>query len=74
MSAGQVLTVRLGKELSEKINELSKETDRPKSWIIKKALESYLEDFEDAEVALHRLGDKNDVELTVDEVRRELGL
>jgi RHH-type rel operon transcriptional repressor/antitoxin RelB len=53
---------------------VAKETDRPRSYIIQKALESYLEDFADLQIALDRLRDKGDSLVTSAEMRKSLGL
>ncbi len=42
-----MITVRLPKELEEKLEQLAKKEERSKSYIIRKALEEYLEDYED---------------------------
>lgn len=68
------ISVRLSKELTEKLDIIAKETDRPRSYIIKKALESYIEDFADLQIALDRLMDKNDTVISGKELRKSLGL
>ena len=42
MSTG--VSVRLPKELAEQLDSIAEETERPRSYIIQKALESYIED------------------------------
>ena len=42
-----MITVRLPKELEEKLNQLAIEEERPKSYFVRKALEEYLADYED---------------------------
>ena len=54
------ISVRLPKELSEQLESIAKETERPRSFIIQKALEYYIEDYADLQVALDRLHDKTD--------------
>ncbi|PIU45101.1 MAG: DNA-binding protein, partial [Ignavibacteriales bacterium CG07_land_8_20_14_0_80_59_12] len=39
------ISVRLPNELSEQLESIAKETERPRSFIIQKALESYIEDY-----------------------------
>jgi RHH-type rel operon transcriptional repressor/antitoxin RelB len=41
------ISVRLPRELAERLNDVAMETERPRSFIIQKALESYLEDYAD---------------------------
>lgn len=68
------ISIRLPDELAKQLKEVAKETDRPRSYIIQKALESYLEDIADLQIALDRLRDKSDSLVTSAEMRKSLGL
>jgi len=68
------ISVRLPKELSEQLESIAKETERPRSFIIQKALESYIEDYADLQVAFDRLHDKTDPVVSGKELRKSLGL
>jgi RHH-type transcriptional regulator, rel operon repressor / antitoxin RelB len=68
------ISVRLPKELADRLDGVAKETERPRSFIIQKALESYIEDFADLQIALDRLHDKRDVLVSFKEMRKSLGL
>ena len=68
------ISVRLPKELSEQLESIARETERPRSFIIQKALESYIEDYADLQVALDRLHDKTDPIVSGKELRKSLGL
>jgi RHH-type rel operon transcriptional repressor/antitoxin RelB len=68
------ISVRLPKELSEQLDNIAKETERPRSYIIQKALESYIDDYADLQVALDRLHDKTNPIVTSKELRKSLGL
>jgi len=68
------ISVRLPKELAEQLDCIAKETERPRSFIIQKALESYIEDFSDLQVALDRLHDKSDPIISGKEMRKSLGI
>jgi RHH-type rel operon transcriptional repressor/antitoxin RelB len=68
------ISIRLPDELAEHLKGIAKETDRPRSYIIQKAIEVYLEDYSDLQVALDRLRDKTDVVITSKELRKSLGL
>jgi len=68
------ISVRLPKELAEQLDDIAKETERPRSFIILKALESYMEDYADLQVALDRLHDKTDPIISGKELRKSLGL
>lgn len=54
------VSVRLPEDVAKRLDELSKSLDRPKTYIVTKALREYLEEYEDYLIALHRLNDKND--------------
>lgn len=68
------ISVRIPKELVSQLDSIAKETERPRSFIIQKALESYIEDFADLQIALDRLHDKGDEILSSKEMRKSLGL
>ena len=67
-------SVRLSPETAKRLDRLSKTIDRPKSQLINKALEEYLEEYEDYLIAIGRLNDKNDRIITEKDLRRKLGL
>jgi len=68
------ISIRLPKALADQIDSIAKETERPRSYIIQKALESYIEDYADLQVALDRLHDKTDQVISGKELRKDLGL
>ena len=68
------ISVRLTKELAEQLDSIAKETERSRSFIVQKALESSVEDFADLQVALDRLHDKTDTIVSGKEIRKSLGL
>jgi RHH-type rel operon transcriptional repressor/antitoxin RelB len=68
------ISIRLSKVLADQIDSIAKETERPRSFIIQKALESYMEDYADLQVALDRLHDKTDPIISGKELRKSLGL
>ena len=53
---------------------LAKATGRSKSYYAKKAIEEYLEEREDYLLAISRLEDPTDEVISLDEIRRRLGL
>lgn len=69
-----VQSVRLPEEIAEKLETLAKETRRSKSSFVVEALELYLADREDLEIALARLRDPGAEWVDHEEVKRELGL
>jgi RHH-type rel operon transcriptional repressor/antitoxin RelB len=68
------ISVRLPKALADHLDSIAKETERPRSYIIQKALESYIEDYADLQVALDRLHDKTDPVISRKELRKSLGV
>jgi len=60
--------------MADSLKSLSETIDRPKAYIIKKALQAYLEDYSDYLIAQERLNDKNDNVVSCDEMRVLLGL
>ena len=68
------LSVRLPEKLATALDKVSKETERPKSFHIQKALEMYFEERADLQIALDRLNDPTDPIITFDEMRDQIGL
>jgi RHH-type rel operon transcriptional repressor/antitoxin RelB len=68
------ISVRLPKDLAEQLDAVAEETERPRSYIIQKAIESYIEDYADLQVALDRLHDRADPIISGQELRKSLGL
>jgi RHH-type rel operon transcriptional repressor/antitoxin RelB len=56
----EAVSVRLPEDIARRLDELSKSLDRPRTYIVTKALREYLEEYEDYLIALHRLHDKDD--------------
>ncbi|MCL4518379.1 MAG: ribbon-helix-helix protein, CopG family [Thaumarchaeota archaeon] len=67
-------SVRLSSATARRLDRLAKAIDKPKSQLINKALEEYLEEYEDYLIALDRLNDKNDRIISGKEMRKKLGL
>ena len=68
------ISVRLPDDLAKQLDGIADETDRPRSYVIQKALESYLEDYADLQIALDRLHDRSDPAISGKELRKKLGL
>ena len=69
-----VLSLRLDPKLDRKLQHLSDDAERPKSYFVKKALELYLEEYEDYLVAMARRADQHDEVLSLGRMRKSLGL
>lgn len=68
------ISIRIPEELASKLDEIARETERPKSFHVQKALEVYLNELADLQVALDRLHDTSDPVISIDDMRSELGL
>ncbi|MEF9426728.1 MAG: ribbon-helix-helix domain-containing protein [Candidatus Mariimomonas ferrooxydans] len=68
------LSVRIPGELASKLSEIAKETERSKSFHIQKALESYLNEIADLQVAYDRLHDTTDSIISITDLRNDLEL
>ncbi len=67
------VSVRLLESMVKALDELATATERSKTYLIRKALEAYLEDYADYQVALDRLRDKDDPVISAAELRKRLG-
>jgi len=63
------VSIRLPEDVARRLDQLAKSLDRPKTYIVTKALREYLEEYEDYLVALQRLRDKDDRLVSEKELR-----
>jgi len=68
------ISVRLPEEVARALEDLAKTTERPKTFLILKALESYLAEYADYQIALERLRNKDDAVISGAELRKRLGI
>lgn len=68
------ISVRLPKVIADQLSSIAEETERPRSYIIQKALEAYIDDYADLQVALDRLHNKTDPVVSGKDLRKSLGL
>ena len=66
------VSLRLSDEMVEQLNDIANSIDRSKSFLIKKAIEQYLEEYADYQIALDRLNDKDDEIISSKEMRKLL--
>ena len=69
-----MIAIRLDDVLNERLEEISKKLERSKSFIIRKGIESYLEELEDAQDALNILNDPTTKWLDYDGAKKKLDL
>lgn len=67
--AMQNISATIDSDLLKRLNEVVKASERGRSWLIAKAIEFYLEELEDAEIAKGRLKEDR---LTPAELKKEL--
>ena len=68
------ISVRLSDSVAEKLSHTAKESERSRSFVVQKAVETYLDDFADFQVSLDRLRDNSDPVISSKEMRKSLGL
>lgn len=68
------ISLRLPDDVHNRLNRLAEKTKRTKSSFIKEMIETSLEEYEEAYLALERLNEKNARYLTTEELEEELGL
>jgi len=68
------ISVRLPEAVAKKLCRVAKETERSRSFVVQKAVETYLDDFADLQVALDRLRDRSDPVVSSKDMRKSLGL
>ena len=67
-----MISLRLPEKIISQLEAVAAITDRSKSYIIKKAIEHYLEEYADYQIAMDRLHDKDDKIVTSKELRKLL--
>ena len=67
------MSIRLPDQTAKALQDLAVATDRPKTYFVLKALEAYLDEYADYQVALDRLMDERDPIVASTELRRRLG-
>jgi RHH-type rel operon transcriptional repressor/antitoxin RelB len=68
------ISVRLPDGIAKKLNQVAEETERSRSFVVQKAVEAYINDFADLQVALDRFRDKSDQVVSSSDMRTSLGL
>jgi RHH-type rel operon transcriptional repressor/antitoxin RelB len=63
------VSIRLPDDMADSLKSLSETIDRSKAYIIKKALQAYLEDYSDYLIAQERMNDKNYKVVSSEEMR-----
>ena len=68
------VSIRLSDDIAHELEGLARTIECSKTYIIRKAIESYLQEYADYSVAIERLNDKDDEIISSDEMRNRLAL
>jgi len=68
------VSVRLPDAVAKKLGRVAQETERSRSFVVTKAVETYLDDFADLQVSLDRLRDSSDPVVSSRDMKASLGL
>ncbi len=68
-----MLSVRIPENLESRLNDLTKRTHRSKSYYVERALEEFLDEYEDYIYALSQLEEEGP-NVSLEEVKKRLGL
>ena len=68
------ISLRLPERVAHELEKLAATIERPKSYLVRKAVETYLAEYADYQVAMDRLRDEDDGVISGTELRRRLGL
>jgi RHH-type transcriptional regulator, rel operon repressor / antitoxin RelB len=69
-----LISLRLPENILKPLDKLSENSERPRTYLIKKALENYLDECQDYQIAMDRLHNKEDEIISPAELRKKLGI
>lgn len=64
------MSVRIPEPMAKELDQVAKSTERSRSYHVQKALESYLEEQADLQIALDRLRDVNDPVVSLKDMKK----
>ena len=70
----QVISIRVTDEIANELENISAETERAKTFHVNKAIEAYIQNYADLQIALDRLHNQNDEVISSKEMREMLEL
>ena len=71
---GTSVCIRLPDDAARELDNIANTVDRTRSYLIKKAIDTYLHEYADYMIAFERLHDKDDEIISGKEMRERLGL
>lgn len=66
------ISVRVAPTMARALEKAAATTERSKTFVVRKALETYLAEYADYQIALDRLRDKDDNTISRQEIRKHL--
>ena len=72
--SSSTISLRLPDHLADELNNIARETERSKSFHIQKAIELYLQERADLQIAMDRLNDPADILIDNQTMRKRFGL
>lgn len=66
------ISARLPDELVKLLDDVANKSGRPRSELIRKAIETYIEDYKDLSLAMERMQDPSDPVLDWEDVKNEI--
>ncbi len=66
------ISLSLDERLIKKIDDVSRVSERTKSWLVNKAVENYLDEIEDTETAFQRSKDLDSEFITEEDLKKSL--
>jgi RHH-type rel operon transcriptional repressor/antitoxin RelB len=74
ISISTSVSVRLPDDIARNLEDLAKTIERPKTYVIRKAIEEYLKEYANYLIALERLNNKDDRIISDEEMMELLGI
>jgi RHH-type rel operon transcriptional repressor/antitoxin RelB len=72
MAGASAICIRLPPGLLKELEKMARSSDRPKSYLVRKALEEYIEEQADCRIALERLREETDEIISSSRLRKRL--
>ena len=69
-----IVSIRLDDQIAQQLAEIARASQRSRSFHVQKAVEAYLEDYAELQIALDRFREAGDPILSSREMKQELGL
>ena len=71
---GTSVCIRLPDDTAKELDNIANTVDRTRTYLIRKAIDTYLQEYADYMIAFERLHDKDDEIISGKELRERLGL